>query len=71
MTLKERIENTVAYSKLDNLQKELLKKRSNRIQVEDAYTICKNIGLEKYESQTRINFAHHGILKELLANDES
>jgi hypothetical protein len=68
--IKERIENTEAYKSLDALQQSLINKRSVRVQIEDAYKICKNIGLAKYESQTRINKVQHDILKELLSKDE-
>jgi hypothetical protein len=68
-TLKDRIENTEAFKSFDKFQQSLIRKRSVRIQIEDAYKLCKNIGLAKYQSQTPTNRYQHALLLELLTED--
>lgn len=70
MSLRIRIENLEFFKNLSKVQQNITLKRTNRMEVEDAYVIAKNIGYDKWEKQSRYNYVHIGIVKALLAEDE-
>lgn len=60
------IEKTEAYDKLAQFQKELVIKRANRLQIENAIIVVGTIGYDNWEKTTKFPSHWRAIVKELV-----
>ncbi|MDV6170213.1 hypothetical protein R1T16_17385 [Flavobacterium sp. DG1-102-2] len=64
----KQIENTKAYKDLDSFKQDIVMKRSNRLQIEDAVVTARAITFEKWQESTSFSASWQNIVKEVLAS---
>ncbi len=64
----DKIQNTKAFKAMEPYARQMVEKRANRIQIEDAVIQAKNIGLEAWKSQTAIPVKWQKIVEEITLN---
>lgn len=62
----QQIENTKAYKGMDGFKQDIIMKRSNRLQIEEAVVTARNIGYELWEKGTDFSASWKNIVKELV-----
>ncbi len=63
--LRQQIENTKAFKKLEPFQQDIVSKRANRLQIEDAIVTARNIGYANWEKTTPLPAKWREIVKEI------
>ena len=69
--LKNQVSATKAFDGLSKIQKILFLKMNNLKQIEHGLNVAKNIGFDKWEKQTNVNYSNKLIIKELLDNEQN
>jgi len=62
----EKIENSKAFKSLQQFQKDLVIKRDNRLKIEDAVIIARNIGVDNWKRGTSLSKKWHAIVEEII-----
>lgn len=69
--MRNNIEETKAFKALDKIAQNMLNKRANRLQIDDAIIQCKTIGLEKWKAISGLPNKWKKIVEEIhLKNEE-
>lgn len=66
-----KIDQTKAFVQLQPLSQQMILKRVNRIQIEDAIIIARTIGIEKWKEQTPLQERWKMIVIEIVENDNN
>lgn len=69
MISSEQIQKTQTYSKMEKMRQTFVVKKENRKMINDAITICRNIGFEKWKQSTSFTSWNINIVEELLTNN--
>ncbi len=60
------IESTPTYQSLENFQKRLVLKRTNRLKLEQAVIVARNIGIEKWKEQSGLPSNYNKIVEDII-----
>lgn len=66
-TLRELVLKTNSYQKLNTIQKHLIFKRNNLVQIEHGLNLVKNIGFEKFDKEHNFSYANRCIIEEIFS----
>lgn len=65
------IENSVAFGKLATFQQRLVIRRENRLKIEEAITIARNVGYGKWAESSTMSSQWKAIVKELVQDEQT
>lgn len=60
------IQNTETYKSLSLMQKQIILKRQNRLNIKHAFVVCKNTSFAQWDKQHDFSKINRGIVKDLI-----